>query len=231
MVRGAHAGPGLQRHLLLHQAHGRSGRRLGGPARRDQEHVREIGDPRGGAQVPLRRDGAVRERGRLPPQPGRPRGTGRALLRHGHGGPGLPRAHPPVVRHPHPTQRQQVRRPQLGGVVGRVVHLRAARRQGRHAPAGVLPDQRGEHGPVRAHLDHRRRGLPGALHRGLLGPGVLDRLTALGRRRAGGAPRVRVSPTRRSRTGPPTSTTWSPSGPAARRRRTSSGSTGTSVRA
>ena len=34
-------------------------------------------------------------------------------------------------------------------------------------------------GPVRAHADHRRRGLVGALRRGLLGAGVLDRLAAL----------------------------------------------------
>ena len=81
-------------------------------------------------------------------------------------------------------------------------------REGGHAAAGLLPDQRREHGPVRAHADHRRRGLAGALHRGLLGPGVLDRLAALGRGRAGGPARARASRTRRSRTGRPTSTTW-----------------------
>ena len=41
----------------------------------------------------------------------------------------------------------------------------------------------------------------------------------------------RASPTRPSRTGRPTSTTWSPSGPGPRPRRTSSGSTATSARA
>ena len=40
-----------------------------------------------------------------------------------------------------------------------------------------------ERRPVRAHADHRRRGLPGALHRGLLGSGVHQRLAALGGRR------------------------------------------------
>ena len=40
----------------------------------------------------------------------------------------------------------------------RLVHLRAAGRQGADAAAGLLPHQRGEHGPVRAHADHRRRG-------------------------------------------------------------------------
>ena len=32
--------------------------------------------------------------------------------------------------------------------------------QGRHPAAGLLPDQHREHGPVRAHPDHRRRGRP-----------------------------------------------------------------------
>ena len=57
-----------------------------------------------------------------------------------------------------PGQRQQVRGAQHRRVVGRLVHLRAAGRAGRHPAAGVLPDQRREHGPVRAHADHRRRG-------------------------------------------------------------------------
>ncbi len=39
-----------------------------------------------------------------------------------------------------------------------------------------------ERGTVRAHADHRRRGREGALHRGLLGAGVHERLPALGRR-------------------------------------------------
>ena len=99
------------------------------------------------------------------------------------------REHPDLVRKYFgtiiPPERQQVRRAQLGGVVRRVVHLRAARRRGRPAAAGLLPDQRREHGPVRADADHRRRGCPGALHRRLLGPGVHDRLPALRRRRAG----------------------------------------------
>ena len=53
----------------------------------------------------------------------------------------------------------------------------------RDAAAGVLPDQLRERRPVRAHADHRRRGLAGALHRGLLGAGVHERLAALGGRR------------------------------------------------
>ena len=208
LVRHADAEPRLRRHLLLHQADRRAGGQVGGPARRHQEHLREARDPRGGAQVPVGCDRAVRERSRLPPQPRGPRGAGHPLLRHGHRGARVPRDRPEVVRQDHPAQRQQVRRPELGRVVGRLVHLRPAGREGGHAAAGLLPDQRREHGPVRADADHRRRGLAGALHRGLLGPGVLDRLAALGRGRAGGAARARASPTRRSRTGRPTSTTW-----------------------
>ena len=53
-------------------------------------------------------------------------------------------------------------------------------RQGRDAAAGLLPDQHREHGPVRAHADHRRGGRRRPLHRGLHRPGLLDRLAALG---------------------------------------------------
>ena len=55
-------------------------------------------------------------------------------------------------------------------VVGRVVHLRAARRQDRAAAPGLLPHQRGEHGPVRAHADPRRRGRVRPLRRGCTAP-------------------------------------------------------------
>src|SRR5881275_3716511 len=47
----------------------------------------------------------------------------------------------------------------------------------------IIPHQRGEHGPVRAHADHRRRGRVRALRRGLHGAGLLVRLTSLGGRR------------------------------------------------
>ena len=62
-------------------------------------------------------------------------------------------------------------------------------RQGRHAAAGLLPDQHREHGPVRADADHRRRGRRRALHRGLHRAGLLDRLAALRRGRADRPPR------------------------------------------
>ena len=71
-----------------------------------------------------------------------------------------------------PTNDNKFVRAQLRRLVGRLVHLRPARGRGRDAAPGLLPHQRGEHGPVRADADHRRRGLEGALHRGLLGAGV-----------------------------------------------------------
>jgi Fe-S cluster assembly scaffold protein SufB len=54
-----------------------------------------------------------------------------------------------------PRQRQQVCRAEHGRLVGRQLHLRAAGRPHGHAVAGLLPHQRQEHGPVRAHADHR----------------------------------------------------------------------------
>ncbi len=55
-----------------------------------------------------------------------------------------------------PLHRQQVRRAQRRGLVGRLVHLRPQGRQDRPAAAGLLPPQPGQHRPVRAHADHRR---------------------------------------------------------------------------
>ena len=88
-----------------------------------------------------------------------------------------------VLRHDHPAERQQVRGAQLGRLVGRLVHLRAAGRADRDAAAGLLPHQRGEHGPVRADADHRRRGRLRALRRGLHRADLHDRHAALGGRR------------------------------------------------
>jgi len=52
-----------------------------------------------------------------------------------------------------------------------------------YVPPGLLPDQRREHGSVRAHADHRRRGQLRALRRGLLRADLHQRLPALGGRR------------------------------------------------
>ena len=156
---------------------------MGRAARVGEEHLREARHPRGRAQVPRRRHRAVRIRSRVPPQPRRPRAAGRDLHRHGHRAARAPRAREGVLRQDHPEERQQVRRAQLRSLEWRQLHLRAAGRERRDAAAGLLPHQRGEHGPVRAHADHRRRGQPGALHRGLLGAGVHHRLAALRGRR------------------------------------------------
>ena len=93
------------------------------------------------------------------------------------------RARQAVLRDDHPGERQQVRRAELGRLVGRLVHLRPAGGAHRDAAPGLLPHQRGEHGPVRAHADHRRRGRLRALRRGLHGAHLLERLPALGGRR------------------------------------------------
>ena len=63
--------------------------------------------------------------------------------------------------------RQFLRHAELGGVLRRLVRLRAA---GRALPDGAVdlfPHQREEHRPVRAHADHRRQGLLRQLSRRL----------------------------------------------------------------
>ena len=87
--------------------------------------------------------------------------AGRHLHRHGHRAARVPRAGQAVLRHGHPEERQQVRRAQLLGVVaaGRFIYVPPGVER-RDAAAGLLPHQRREHGPVRAHADHRRRGQP-----------------------------------------------------------------------
>ena len=173
----------LREHLLLHQAHGEAGEELGGPARRHPGHLGQARHPRGREEVPRRRRRAVRVRGRLPQAPGEPRAAGRPLPRHGLGPARARGSRQGVLREDHPAERQQVRGAQLRRLVGRLVHLRAAGREDRDAAPGLLPHQRGEHGPVRAHADHRRRGRVRALRRGLHGADLLDRLAALGGRR------------------------------------------------
>ena len=115
----------------------------------------------------VRRGRAVRVRGRLSQDPRGPRGAGRHLPRHRHRPAGAPGAVPGVLRLGDPVRRQQVRRAEHRGLVGRLVHLRAEGRARRDPAAGLLPDQHREHGPVRAHADHRRRGRLRALRRGL----------------------------------------------------------------
>ena len=145
-----------------------------------QKHLRPARHPGGGAQIPLRRRRPVRVRGRLPPGQREARGPGRDLHRHGHR---AARARGPAARvlgDGDPAQRQQTGGAQLRRLVGRLLRLRPGRGQGRDAAAGLLPHQHREHGPVRAHADHRRGGRRRPLHRGLHGAGLLERLAALG---------------------------------------------------
>ena len=174
----------LRQHQVLRAVDREAGPDLGRPARRHQEHLREARHPRGRAPAPrLGRRRPVRVRGGLPPDQRGARGPGRHLHGHRHGAQGAPRVLRRVLRHRHPVGRQQVRRPEHGRVVGRIVRLRAAGRARRDSAAGLLPHQHREHGPVRAHADHRRRGQLRALHRGLHGPDLQERLAALRRRR------------------------------------------------
>ena len=72
-----------------------------------------------------------------------------------------------VSRHGGADHRQLLRHAQFGGVLRRLVRLRAA---GRALPDGAVdlfPHQREKHRPVRAHADHRRQGLLRELSRGL----------------------------------------------------------------
>ena len=94
-----------------------------------------------------------------------------------------------VSRHGRAVHRQLLRDAQLRGVHRRLVRVRA---EGRALPDGavdVLPHQRGQDRPVRAHADHRRgrrvRQLPRRLH----GADARREPAARGRRRAGRARR------------------------------------------
>ena len=149
---------------------------VGRRPRGHQAHVRPARHPRGRAQVLVRRLGAVRVRGRLPLRPRGSRKRRRPLLRHGHG---AARAYPEIVKKYFatviPPGDNKFAALNSRGLVGRLVRLRAAGRRSQDAAPSLLPDQHREHGPVRAHADHRRRRLEGALHRGLHRAAVLDR--------------------------------------------------------
>ena len=84
--------------------------------------------------------------------------------------------------------RQLLRHAELGGLLRRLVRLRAA---GRALPDGAVdlfPHQREEHRPVRAHADHRRQGRLRVLSRGLHGADARREPAA---RRGGRADRAR----------------------------------------
>ena len=226
-----HVGDLLRRHLLLHQAHRRAGRRLGRAARLGQEHLREAGHPRGRAQVPRRRHRPVRVRGRLPPQPRGPRGrrasSSPTWTRRCASTPRSCEAYFGKIIPPNDNKFSALNSAVWSG--GSFIYVPAGRR-GRDAAAGLLPHQRREHGPVRAHADHRRRGLARcttsrAARRRCTPPTRCTRPSS-----RSSSPSRPGSPTRPSRTGRTTSSTWSPSGPGSRPRATWSGSTATSAR-
>ena len=158
---------------------------LGGPAGRHQGHLGQAGHPRGReGEARRRRRRPVRVRGRLPQDSGAPRPKQGVIFLDMDSG---LREHEELVKQYFgtiiPLERQQVRRAEQRRLVGRLVHLRPEGRQDRAAAPGLLPDQRREHGPVRAHADHRRRGRLRALRRGLHRADLLERLAALGGRR------------------------------------------------
>ena len=109
------------------------------------------------------------------------------------GPPRAPRDLPEILRQSHPDRRQQILRAQQRRVLRRLVHLRAAGREGRPAAPGLLPHQRRKLRPVRAHPHHRRRRLRGRLHGGLHRPEVLH-LHAAQRRRRTRRPQGRQDP-------------------------------------
>ena len=119
------------------------------------------------------RGGSVRVRGGLPQDQRGARAPGRDLPRHRHRAQGARGPLQGVLRYRHPGRGQQVRLPQHRRLVRRLVHLRAEGRPRGDPAAGLLPDQHREHGPVRADLDHRRRGRLRALRRGLHGADLL----------------------------------------------------------
>ena len=141
----------LRRHPLLHEGGRPPGQELGRRPGRDQEHLRQAGHPRGRAQVPGRRRRPVRVGGRLSQPARRPPEEGRASS-------STPtrrvREHPDLVREYFGTiiPIEDNKFAALNSAVwsgGSFVYIPAGR-EGRHPAPGVFPDQRREHGPVRA---------------------------------------------------------------------------------
>ena len=177
----------LRQDRLLPEAVRARGEVLGRRPGADQGDVREAGHPRGGAQVPRGRRRPVRLRGGLPLGPRGAVQHRRGLHGHRPGAQGVPGDLPPALRHRRAAGGQQVRGAQQRGLVGRLVRVRPQGRRGPAPAPGLLPDQRREHGPVRADADRRGRGRQGPLHRGLHGADLRDRLAPRGGRGGRGA--------------------------------------------
>ena len=147
----------LRQHPLLpragHAAEALVGRRAG----RREAHLRAARHSGAGAQIPRRRRSAVRQRGGLFQHQEGGRRAGRDLCRLDRGAEESPGDFPEMVRQGHPDRRQQIQRAEQRRLQRRLVHLRAAGREGEAPAPGLFPDQRGELRPVRAHAHHRRR--------------------------------------------------------------------------
>ncbi len=112
------------------------------------------------------------------------RGAGHHLLLDLRGDPGASGPRQEVSGLGRAPGRQFLRGAQLGRLLRRQLRLCP---QGRALPDGALdlfPHQRGRHGPVRAHADHRRRGLLCELSRGLHGADARREPAPCGCRRA-----------------------------------------------
>ena len=117
----------LRQDRLLPQAVRARREVVGRRPRPDQGDVREARHPRGGAQVPGRRRRPVRQRGRLPLGQGRAVEARRRVHGHRPGAHRVPGDLPQALRHGRPGRGQQVLCAQRGGLVGRLVRLRARR--------------------------------------------------------------------------------------------------------
>ena len=174
----------FRRHPLFREVDRQDRTLVGRRPRRHQAHLRPLGYPRGRAQVSwpaFPRSTNPKSSITTSARSSRRRASSSATW--------IPRFkrvsrdRAEVSRDGHSGRRQQILRAQLGGVVGRVVRLRAAGRRSQDAAPSLLPYQRREHGAIRAHADHRRQGFEGPLHRGLHRAEVLDFVAAQRRRR------------------------------------------------
>ena len=152
--------PGHQLLLGAEEEAGAQQPRRGGP--RAAQDLRQAGHPARRAEDPVRRRRRRRVRlgvggDDLPRQAGR---EGHHLLLVQRGGAGPSRAGEEVPRLGRAVHGQLLCRAQLGRLQRRQLRLHP---QGRALPDGaehVLPHQRVEHRPVRAHADHRRGQAP-----------------------------------------------------------------------
>ena len=164
---------GPERHLLLLRAQEHGGPAAepgrGGPG--TAGHLQEAGYPAARAGNARRggRGRGVRLGLRGHHLQGQAGGGGRDLLLDLRGGARAPGTGQEVPGLRGAQGRQLLRRPQLGGIHRRLLCLHPQGRTLPHGAVHLLPHQRGQHRPVRAHPDRRRRGqlreLPGRLHR------------------------------------------------------------------